>query len=213
MFRDRLEAGAILAEKLSQYKGRNGVVLAVPRGGVPVAYVVAKELNLPLELLLTKKIGHPYNKEYAIGAVSLSDSYIVPHPDISPSYIESEIKAVREKLKMMSVKFKGGIVHNDLKDKIVIVIDDGIATGNTLMASLTIIKKQHPQRIVIAVPVAPSDTIKKFEKLTDEFICVLAPDDFHGVGAFYENFQQVSDEEVIYYLNKHADETPPDNKN
>ena len=206
MFQNRLEAGKVLARELKEYKNVPGVVLAVPRGGIPVGYVVAKELNLPLDLVLTKKIGHPFSKEYAIGAVSLTDSFIVPHPDVSPDYIDEETNAVREKLKAMSRKFLGDKKHEVLKDKTVIVVDDGIATGSTLLATINILRKQNPKKIVIAVPVAPDSAIQKLKKVADEVISVMIPEEFYGVGAFYENFHQVTDDEVLFYLNKLSEE-------
>src|SRR6188474_514256 len=130
MFRDRIEAGILLAKKLKKYKNDKGIVLAVPRGGVPVAYAVARELNFPIELVLTKKIGHPGNKEYAIGAASLSDYFIVPHEEVSEEYIQKELLDIRRRLKEMHRKFMGDREPESLEGKTIIVIDDGIATGN-----------------------------------------------------------------------------------
>ncbi|UKJ06715.1 phosphoribosyltransferase [Solitalea lacus] len=202
MYIDRLDAGEKLVKHLRKYQNDPGVVLAVPRGGVPIAYVVAKELGFPLNLLLAKKIGHPHNKEYAIGAVSLTDSYIVPHENVPEGYIELETERIRKKLREIHKKFMGDTEPVPLKDKTVIVIDDGIATGNTLMAAIGIIIKQEPAKVIIAVPVATQSAIQKLARLVDEIICPLIPSNFWGVGAFYENFEQVSDKEVIYYLNK-----------
>jgi len=202
MFRDRIEAGLLLAAKLKKYQGDPGVILAVPRGGVPVAYAVAKELGFPLEVILTKKIGHPLNKEYAIGAVSLTDEFIIPHPEASQEYINDEIERIRKKLKEMYQKFMGNKEPENLGGKTVIVIDDGIATGNTLLGTINMLKKNKPGKIVIAVPVASVKAIQKLGKEVDEIISVLVPKHFFGVGAFYEDFEQVSDEEVIYYLER-----------
>jgi predicted phosphoribosyltransferase len=207
MFSDRQEAGKLLARELEKYKQiSSGIVLAIPRGGVPLGYEVSKALHLPLDLILTKKIGHPFNKEYAIGAVSLTDSIIDPHPDVTREYIDSEIKTVREKLMSMSEKYLNGKKHADLKDKTVIVVDDGIATGNTLLATIQMIRKQQPARIVVAVPVAPPAAIQKIKPAADEVISLIITPDFGGVGFFYENFRQVSDEEVIQYLFKRDEE-------
>jgi putative phosphoribosyl transferase len=202
MFRDRIEAGLLLAEKLKKYQGDPGVILAVPRGGVPVAYAVARELGFPLEVILTKKIGHPLNKEYAIGAVSLTDEFIIPHPDASQEYIDDEIERVRKKLKEMYHKFMGDKEPANLEGKTVILIDDGIATGNTLLASINLLKKNKPAKIVIAVPVASLHAVQKLRKEVDDVISVLISELFYGVGAFYEDFEQVTDDEVIYYLDK-----------
>jgi predicted phosphoribosyltransferase len=201
MYYDRLEAGYILAKELYKYKNTPGVVLAVPRGGVPIAYVVAKELEMTIDLLLTKKIGHPINSEYAIGAVSLTDSFIVPHQEVYKEYITNETERIRKRLKEMYLKFMGNREPESLKNKIVIVIDDGIATGNTLLSTVNMLRKCKPLKIVIAVPVASAEAIEKLSKEVDEIVCPLVPDFFYGVGGFYENFDQVS-EEVIAYLEK-----------
>jgi predicted phosphoribosyltransferase len=202
MFTDRIEAGRLLARKLENYRGQSGVILAVPRGGVPVAYVVAKELGLPLDLILTKKIGHPVNREYAIGAVSLTDDFVVPHPGVSQFYIDREVKTIRERLKEMYRKFMGDKEPESLAGKTVIVIDDGIATGNTLLGTINMLRKSKPAKIVIAVPVASDSAIQLLSEVADELVVVLIPEEFYGVGAFYENFEQVTDEQVIYYLDK-----------
>ncbi|MDO8366813.1 MAG: phosphoribosyltransferase family protein [Saprospiraceae bacterium] len=206
MFTDRLEAGSLLAQKLNQYKDQHGVVLAVPRGGVPLGYIVARDLNLPLELLLSKKIGHPENEEYAIGAASLTDRYLSSRVHVSPEYIEAETARVRARLQAMKEKFIGDHQPESLEGKTVIVIDDGIATGLTLMGSIQMLRSQKPKKIVIAVPVAPRGTLDKISQAADEVVCLLIPEEFYGVGAFYENFEQVSDEEVLYYLKKHREE-------
>lgn len=192
----------LLAEKLEKYRNDPGVILAVPRGGVPVAYAVARQLGLPLEVILTKKIGHPANREYAIGAVSLTDEIIIPHSDVSDAYIENEIKVVREKLRKMYTKFMGEKEPEKLAGKTVIVVDDGIATGNTLLATINMLRKSNPAKIVIAVPVAAQDAYHKLSKVADEIVVVLLPESFYGVGAFYKEFEQVTDEEVMYYLDK-----------
>jgi len=202
MFKDRIEAGLQLASKLKKYKNDPGIILAVPRGGIPVAYAVAKELGFPVEVILTKKIGHPMNKEYAIGAASLSDYFIIPHENVSEEYIHQEVKRIRIRLKEMYTKFMGDREPENLKGKTVIVIDDGIATGNTLLGTVNILRKSQPGKIIIGVPVASKSAVKKLSNEVDEVVAVLIPDEFYGVGAFYEDFEQVSDEEVIYYLNK-----------
>ena len=202
MFRDRIEAGLLLAAKLKKYKNDPGIVLAVPRGGVPVAYAVAKELGFPIEVILTKKIGHPINKEYAIGAASLTDYFIVPHENITEEYIQNELKRVRSRLKEMYTRFMGDKEPESLKGKTVIVIDDGIATGNTLMGTVNVLRKSNPGKIVIGVPVASKSAVEKLSKEVDEVVAVMIPEEFYGVGAFYEDFEQVSDEEVMFYLDK-----------
>lgn len=192
----------MLAAKLKKYKNTSGVVLAVPRGGVPVAYAVARELGFPIEVVLTKKIGHPMNKEYAIGAASLTDYFVIPHENVSEEYIQEELKLIRANLKKMYTRFMGDKEPADIKDKTVIVIDDGIATGNTLLGTIHVLRKGKPGKIVIGVPVASKSAIKKLSTEVDEVVAVMVPDEFHGVGAFYEDFEQVSDEEVLFYLDK-----------
>ena len=202
MFQNRIEAGLLLAAKLRKYKNDPGIVLAVPRGGVPVAYAVAKELGFPIEVILTKKIGHPVNKEYAIGAASLTDYFIIPHENISEEYIQQEVERIRIRLKEMYKRFMGDREPENLQGKTVIVIDDGIATGNTLMGTVNVLRKSKPGKIIIAVPVASKSAVTKLSSEVDEVIALLIPKEFYGVGAFYEDFEQVSDEEVMLYLDK-----------
>ncbi len=202
MFRNRMEAGLMLAARLQKYKDKAGVILAVPRGGVPVAYAVAKELGLPVQLILTKKIGHPLNKEYAIGAAGLSDYFVIPHDNVTDDYIEEELTRIRTRLREMQKLFMGNKVPLSLEGKTVIVVDDGIATGNTLLGTINLLRKSKPGKIVIGVPVASGKAVEKLSKVADEIVSVLVPDEFYGVGAFYEDFQQVTDEEVKFYLDK-----------
>lgn len=200
MYKDRIEAGGVLADALRKYTKTKAVVLGIPRGGVPVAYVVARELGLPLDITLSKKIGHPNNKEFAIGAVSLTGIYINPYEHVSDMYIEEESARIREKLLQMQEEYTGGRQPVPIKNKTVIVIDDGIATGQTLMATLRVLKESSPSKIVLAVPVAPESTLKKLSTESDEIICTLIPDQLYSVGQFYEKFGQVADQKVIEYL-------------
>jgi putative phosphoribosyl transferase len=163
---------------------------------------VAKELDFPIEVVLTKKIGHPVNKEYAIGAASLTDYFVIPHREVTQEYIDSELKAIRIRLKEMQEKFMGDITPQNLEGKTVIIVDDGMATGNTILCTVNILRKSKPGKIIVAVPVASKDAIEKLENEVDEVITVLSPLEFYGVGAFYENFKEVDDKEVIFYLDK-----------
>lgn len=199
-YKDRLDAGQRLANELSAYRGTDAVVLAIPRGGVPVAWVVAKELGLPLDIVLSKKIGHPLQKEYAIGAVSLTDSFIADHEDVPASYIEEEIKKIQARLKEMYDKFMDGRPPINVSGKTVIIIDDGIATGNTILSTVRMIRKQSPAKVVVATPVASEGAITKLSPEVDEVVCPLVPYLFFGVGQFYEDFEQTSDEEVKAFL-------------
>ena len=200
IIQDRKEAGMLLSEKLEKYQGTDAIILAVPRGGVPIGYEISKNLHLPLDIILSKKIGHPLNKEFAIGAVSLDSSFIDEHPEIPSSYIESEIKKLRESLKDKYNLYMGDRKPIDVKGKTVIVVDDGIATGNTLLACIAMLRKSNPQKIVVAVPVVPFNTVKIFQQKADEFVYLIASKDFRGVGGFYENFEQVNDDEAIRML-------------
>ena len=200
MIRNRQDASERLTERLLKYRGEDGIVLAIPRGGVPIGAYIARELGLPLEVILSKKIGHPNNPEYAVGAVSMDNVEVNENLSVSPEYIKNETKKIQEELKRRYQLFMGSHKPADLKDKLVILVDDGIATGHTLMSTILMIKKQKPRKLVIAVPVAPPSAIEHFEPLVDELICLIAPPGFNAVGQFYEDFQQVSDEEVISAL-------------
>jgi putative phosphoribosyl transferase len=202
MYYDRIEAGQELARHLKKYKNEPGVLLAIPRGGVPIAYVIAGKLGFPVDIVLTKKIGHPLHKEYAIGAVSLTDSYIIPHAEVSKDYIEKETKHIHVRLRKMYSKFMGDEEPENIKGKTAIIVDDGIATGNTLMATVRMLKKSYPDKIIIATPVASNKAIEKLSKEVDEIVCPLVPEIFFGVGGFYEHFDQMTDEEVMFYLDK-----------
>jgi putative phosphoribosyl transferase len=201
MFDDRRQAGRLLAAALKKYKGEPGVILAIPRGGVPVGYEVARELKYPMEVVLTKKIGHPNNKEYAIGAASLTDYFIIPEERVSESYIINELQLVRRRLREMNEIFRGNHNSASLKDKTAIIIDDGIATGNTILGTVLLTRNRDPAKIVIGAPVAARTSVKIMQQEVDEIIVLSTPLNFYGVGQFYTNFNEVSDEEVISLLN------------
>jgi len=206
MFKNREESGILLADKLVNYSNnKDTVIVAIPRGGVPVGYQICKKLNLPLEIVLSKKIGHPFNKEYAIGAVTL-DSYISSEavPGISNLYIEKEIKKIRSVLKQRQQLFYGSKKPINLKNKTVIIVDDGVATGNTLIASIELIKIAAPLKIIVALPVAPPSALKKIKALpaVNVTICLLEPRNFQAVGQFFEEFKQIDDAQVIDLLKK-----------
>lgn len=197
LFKNRREAGLLLAEKLRRYRGMPAIVLAVPRGGMPVAYEIAKALELPLDIVLSKKIGHPGNPEYAIGAVS-PDTVIVDAPSgIDAQYIQTKTAELRQLLQERNTIYRGNRPLPEVQGKILILVDDGIATGHTLLASIRTLRKKRPGKIVVAVPVAPASGWKMIAAEADEFICLLRPEYFPGVGAFYSDFSQVSDEEVV----------------
>ena len=206
MFINREQAGSLLADELLIYKNsKDVVVVAIPRGGVPVGYEIAKKLNLPLEIVLSKKIGHPFNKEYAIGAVTLKSKSLNEFIEgVTAHYIESEIKRIREVLTNRYKLYYGDRIPMNLKNKTVIVVDDGVATGRTLLSSIDLIKKENPANIVVALPVSSIAAFNTINELpiVKETICLLTPKNFRAVGQFYKDFRQVSDEEVIQLLKK-----------
>lgn len=202
MFKNRIDAGIQLAEKLLRFKNENIVVLAIPRGGLPIGSIVAKTLNAPLDVALTKKIGHPDHKEYAIGAVSLEDVTLTNAHGVPQDYIDREIVRIRKKLGQRYKQYYVNRRPQKLKDKTVIIVDDGVATGNTILATIELIAHQKPKKVIVAIPVAPSTVIRKFETIPDvtETICLRTPPDFQAVGQFYNVFGQVSDQRAIQLL-------------
>lgn len=201
LFKDRLDAATKLIPYLEKYKIEHGIVLAVPRGGVPLGYLIAKRLNFPMELLMTKKIGHPLTKELAIGAVSLDEYIIDERHRIPQEYIDKEVMKIREDLQTRYIKFMGKDHQPiEVENKVVIIVDDGIATGNTILSAIKMIRRKNPKKIVVAVPVAPPQTIRKIKSFVDDLICLYSPEDFFGVGQFYLNFSEVKDEEVMNLL-------------
>jgi predicted phosphoribosyltransferase len=204
-FSDRFTAAKELVEKLQKYKDdKNTVILAIPRGGLQIGYVLAKELNLPLDIVLTKKIGYPGNSEYAIGAVSLK-SYIVEKSllksgKVTHEYIEREVADIRKLLEERYKKYRGEKKPCEIKGKTVIITDDGVATGRTILAAIDLLREDKPEKIVIAVPVGPMDTLDELNSKADEVICVMVPQMFYAIGQFYRDFTQVEDEEAIKLL-------------
>jgi putative phosphoribosyl transferase len=213
MLTDRKEAGLLLAEKLLKYKGSDALVLAIPRGGVPIAHEIAQTLGLPMDLVLSKKIGHPLNPEFAIGSVSSDTVLIDPHDDIPFEYIENEIERLKKDLKDKYKKYAGDLVPLDVKGRTIILVDDGIATGNTLLATVKMLRKKDPSSVVIVSPVVPHDRVQKIRQAADEFVFLFAPEYFTGVGAFYKNFTQVEDEEVKSLLEDNRKKNPDHDKN
>ena len=206
MFANREEAAKLLYKELLQYKDqKDALVITIPRGGVPIGYTLAKELNLPLEIALSKKIGHPANKEYAIGAVTLEDRVLSNIAfQVSEDYIEEETKQIRTLLNQRFKQYYGTSKPISLKGKTVILVDDGVATGNTLISSIQLIEKQKPAEIIVALPVASKTALKRLRDfvLIENTICLDAPDNFRAVGQFYNEFNQVGDKEVNRLLKK-----------
>lgn len=198
-FIDRHDAARQLAVRLEQYKQEDAVILAVPKGGVPVGYYLAKHFGFPLDLLMTKKIGHPHNKEYAIGAVNLENS-IIEEPDMPEGYIEKETNRIRKELADRYKIFMGNRTPVNIENKVVIVVDDGIATGRTILATIKMLRLQHPKKLIVAVPVSSTLAARRIRKEVDDFVCLYTPIPFFGVGGFYKNFAQITDQEVIMLL-------------
>ncbi|WHF52499.1 phosphoribosyltransferase family protein [Chryseobacterium gotjawalense] len=202
IFNNRYDAAMRLVPLLKKYADTKGVVLAIPRGAVPMGFYIAKELHLPLDLLLTKKIGHPQNPELAVGSVSMEGRVVDPRFNMDEDFIERETVRIRATLKDRYKKFMGNRSSIDLKDKTVIIVDDGIATGNTMLLSVDLVKHHAPEKVVVATPVAAPEALRKLRMKADEVICLYAPEDFRAVGEFYDDFSQVTDDEVIDFLNR-----------
>jgi len=202
MFKDREEAGRVLAYLLKKMDidTKNAIVLALPRGGVPVAYSIKKMLNIPMDVVISKKIGAPYNPEYAIAAVSeWGDVEINVYEEYDKDYIEEQKRQTEKKIKEYIQKYRRGENLPSIEGKEVILVDDGIATGLTMLSVINSLKKK-PKRIIVAVPVAPPEVVEKFKKIV-ETVVVEKPDFFMAIGSFYEDFHQLTDEEVVKYLN------------
>ncbi|MCD6130120.1 MAG: phosphoribosyltransferase [Deltaproteobacteria bacterium] len=203
MFKDREEAGRVLVCLLKKMDidTKNAIILALPRGGVPVACMIKKALNVPMDIVISKKIGAPYNPEYAIGAMSeWGDVEINVYEEYDRDYIEQQRKEIKKKIEEYIQKYRQGRKLPSIQGKEVILVDDGIATGLTMLSVINSLKKKKPKRIIVAVPVAPPEVVEKFEKIV-EIVVVEKPDFFMAIGSFYEDFHQLTDEEVIEYLN------------
>lgn len=207
-FKDRQDAGRRLSQLLKKYKGQDVIVYALPRGGVVVAAEIAAFLNAPLDLIFAHKIGHPYQPEYAIAAVSESGQMIGPSKELlgvaGKEWLENAKESQINEIKRKREKYLKDKQVIPVKDKIAIIVDDGIATGLTMQAGIKELKNRHPKKIVVAVPVSPKSTAELIKTMVDDFVGVEIEDyDFLGaVGAYYDQFRQVEDEEVIKILNK-----------
>jgi len=202
LFKDRTEAGKILGGRLREYQGRNALILALPRGGVPVAAAVATALNAELDVVITRKIGAPGNPELAIGAVTgdgtvlLNDS-LVSSLGVEKDFIDLKVKQAESEIQEYIRRYRGERPVPKVAGRIVLIVDDGIATGYTVMAAAEAILRKGPEELVIAVPVAPRESVYELEQATGcQVITVAQPSFFVAVGQFYEDFKQVSDEEV-----------------
>ncbi len=205
-FRDRVDAGRRLAALLAKYQDQNAVVYALPRGGVPVAKVIAAALNCPLDLIIIRKIGHPGNPEYALGAVTEDGLLVVNEEDLArvdQVWFEAEMQRQIQEAKRRRGLYLQGKKPITAEGKIAILVDDGIATGSTMLAAVKQVKKQNPGKTVVAVAVSPKETAEIFAGEVDEFVAVTIPDIFWGaIGYYYDDFSQVSDAEVMDLLKK-----------
>lgn len=208
MFFNRQEAGKLLAEALKSHLGEDVVVLALPRGGVPVASPISFALKAPLDLIFAHKIGHPLQKEYAIAAIT-EGGHMVGHEEelkrVDKGWLEKEKEKTFQNMKRQRSLYLQERKKPVLKDKIVILVDDGVATGLTLLAAILEVKQLNPKKLIIAVPIAPKNTAEKIKKQVDELVALKVDEDelFLGaVGAYYEEFVQVQDQEVIDLLKK-----------
>lgn len=203
LFKDQVSAGGKLAAQLQKFQGKNAIILAIPRGGVATGYGLAKKLNLPLDIIVTRKIGAPSNPELAIGAVGETEGSLwlnkrlVQDLAVSQEYIKKEARLQKREIKRRERIYRQGKKPLSLKGKIVILVDDGLATGATMLAAVREIRNLNPEKVIVAVPVAPADTVEALKKEADEVICLQTPALFFSVGQWYQNFRQYSDEEVI----------------
>jgi len=203
IFKDRIEAGQKLAKALEEYKGqKDTIILGLPRGGVVTGFEIAKALELPLDLVVPRKIGAPGNPEFAIGAITeegegIFNEGVIRDYEISKEYITRTVEEEKKEAQRRLKTYRGDRPPLDLKEKTVILVDDGIATGLTVRAAIKSVKNRDPKKIVVAVPCGAKDSIDQIKKEVDEVICLHAPIFFGAVGAFYREFPQTTDEEVI----------------
>ena len=216
IFRDRSDAGRRLAEMLAPYKQQHPVVLALPRGGVPVGYEIARHLEAPLDVVLVRKVGAPISPELAIGAIVEGEPVerfinreIVDSLGVPESYIEEEVARQTREIERRRAQYFQGRARIDIRGRTAIVVDDGIATGATMRVALHAVRRGGPARLVMAVPIAPASTIEAMRGEADELVCLDSPEDFGAIGFFYRDFKQVSDSTVIALLNAAAREIPP----
>ena len=208
IFKDRQEAGRKLISKLHQYKDRADViVLGLPRGGIVTAFEIAQGLNLPLDLIVTRKIGAPDNPEFAIGAITedgegIFDAVTISTYRISRQYIDEEIKKEKKEAERRLKVYRENRPPLNLQDKTVILVDDGVATGATLRAAIRSAKIKNAKKIVVAVPVIARDILEKIKNEVDEIVYLDAPLFFSAIGSFYEVFAQTEDEEVVALMKK-----------
>lgn len=205
VFRNRGHAGELLAKQLEKYKGKDTVVLAIPRGGVVVGQVVAEMLGVPLDIIITRKIGAPGNPEFAIGAIGPENEIVLNRQVIEAmrirrEYINAEVGRQGLEMERRERMYRQDRARLALKGKTVLLVDDGVATGANTEVAIKAVRKQKPKKLILAVPVGPKETMERLKALVDELICLVVPTPFYAVGQFYQDFSQTSDEEVIRIL-------------
>ena len=214
MFRDRNEAGELLARALTKWRGKNPLVVAIPRGAVPMAKVIADVLGGQLDIVMARKLHAPGNPEFAIGAVDETGwTYLADYAeqtDATRRYIDHEVAMELETMRRRRAEYTPGRAPIDTAGRIVIAVDDGLATGATMIAALHALRARNPKRLVCAVPVAAAAAVEKIRPYADELVCLGVPEFFYAVGQFYRNFAQVDDAEVVALLeadrDAHADQ-------
>jgi len=211
IFKNRVDAGQKLVEKLKQYKDqKETLILALPRGGVVVAFEVAKALNLPLDLVVPRKIGAPFNEEYAIGAITetgegIFDLEAIASLKVTKDYLDKKVAEEKNEAERRLKAYRQDRPPLNLEYKTVIIVDDGIATGLTMRAAIKSVKEKKAKKIIVAVPTSAKDSLQTIKNETDEVICLDTPLFFGAVGAFYQEFGQTTDEEVIELMKKSKD--------
>lgn len=216
-FADRSSAGKILARVLSRFRADKPLILALPRGGVPVAFEIARELDADLDLLIVRKLGAPGEPEFGIGAIVDGDKPevvinfdLVRHMALPAGYIQDEAQRQLIEIERRRTEYIGAAVPLPVAGRTVIVVDDGVATGGTVRAALQTLRKKQPARLILAVPVAPRDVLESLGQECDELVCLATPQPFHAVGAHYVNFAQTTDAEVKRLLAASANREPND---
>lgn len=206
IFENRVEAGRRLAARLEKYRSPDTIVLAIPRGGVVVGCEVATALGVPLDVIIPRKIGAPGQPELAIGAigddVSVLDKRLVEYLGVSEGYIQEEIERQKREIERRWRLYRGDRPFPDVKGKMVILVDDGMATGSTTMAAARALRKKNPGKLVLAVPVAPPESVARLRPEVDELVVLETPEPFFSVGSWYAEFEQTTDEEVIDLLHR-----------
>jgi putative phosphoribosyl transferase len=207
LFADRVEAGKRLAQALKGLVEEDAIVLAIPRGGVVVGYEVARALDLPLDVIIPRKIGAPGNPELAIGAMTedgtmLLDERLVEQLRVSTAYIQKESEAQKKEIQRRLNLYRGDVPYPSLENRGVIIVDDGIATGSTMKAALASVRNRRAKSVIIAIPVGPPTTIRELEEKADHVVCLYTPEAFYAIGQFYEDFAQTRDEEVTELLKR-----------